>query len=174
MPLGPDKIYTARFSGVIDILALIRGLQDAGFDIRMKDIKYEPNKGDEVQIRFQTGHLGKAAVHALQGLTLNGKKLWAGGARPEDQVDAYDPRGNPPKELKPKIADIQKCVTDAAAAKPNAKGKPKATESRAEEAGTADPEWEDAIEDPEEELAENEDEEPQGDGSSETESLYSE
>lgn len=152
MPLGRDKIYTARFTGVADPLALIRGLQDAGFDIRMKDIKYEPNKSEEVQIRFQTGHLGKAAVHALQGLTLNGKKLWAGGAKPEDQFDAYDPRGNPPKDQKPKIADIQKCVTDAAAAKSNAKGKQKATKSHADE-------------DADEEL---------GDESSEKGSLYSE
>jgi len=164
MPLGPDKIYTAIFTRVVDRMGLIRGLQDAGFDLRLEDIIYQPDKIEQMLIRFQNGHVGKAAVNALQGFTVNGKKIWAGGAKKEYQVDAYDPRGPTPIDQKPEAADIQRCVTEASV-KPVRKSEEKATKSPiAEEAGISNNDddedsGEDSVEEQDDDMAESQDEE---------------
>lgn len=154
MPQGPDKIYTAIFTRVVDRMGLIRGLQDAGFDLRL----------EQMLIRFQNGHVGKAAVNALQGFPLSGKKIWAGGAKPKHQVDAYDPRGPTPIDQKPEAADIQRCVTEASV-KPVRKGEEKATKSPiAQEAGISNNDdnedsEEDSVEEQDDDMAENQNEE---------------
>jgi len=164
MSPGLNKIYTAVFGNVIDRLALVNGLNNAGYKIRLEDIIYEPAKSERVLIRFQNGHLGKAAVNALQGFTLNGKKLWASGASKEYQIDAYDSRGPTPQDQNPGAADIQRCVTEASV-KPVRKSEGKAIKSPiAEEAGISNNDddedsGEDSVEEQDDDMAESQDEE---------------
>lgn len=134
MPPGPNKIYTALFTRVVDRIALLTGLNNAGFAIQLEDVVLcGPDKSEQLMIHFRDGHVGRAAVNAVNEMTLNGKKIWAGGARQEYQVDAFDPRGPTPIGQRPEIADIQRCVTEASV-KPTFKDKGKAIEKRPHEA----------------------------------------
>jgi len=103
--------------------------------LRLEDIIYQLDKIEQMLIRFQNDHVEKVAVNALHSFIVKGKKIWAGDAKKEYQVDVYDPRGSTSIDQKPEAANIQRCVTETSV-KPVRKSEEKATKSPiAEEAG---------------------------------------